>query len=99
MKTLGYRCCVQLHLVLVKQLFLSWGLRVEVTQADVNKLSSFGQHVTLAKHLDELSTNQSETHGLHFSENTQGFTNYRHRGLAKCDSGFAKPKVFEEVLK
>jgi hypothetical protein len=49
--------------------------------------------------LDELSVSQSEPDGLHFPENTQGFTNYRHRGLAKHNSGFAKPKMFGEDLK
>ena len=93
-------CPVQLSLLLAKQILpKSQGGRSSLDRHK-QALRPSGHQITLAKQrLDELSVNQSETYGLHFPENTQGFTNYRHRVLAKCNSGFAKPKMFGEDLK
>lgn len=90
----------QLSLFLAKQIFPS----LEGGESSLDRckqaLKPFGHQITLAKQrLDELSVNQSETYGLHFPENTQRFTNCRHRALARYNPHFAKPKVFGEDLK
>lgn len=91
---------VQLSLFLAKQIFLSLGGGKSSLDRCKQALRPFGHQITLAKQrLDELSVNQSETYGLHFPENTQRFTNCRHRGLARHNTRFAKPKVFGEDLK
>ena len=93
-------CPVQLSLLLAKQILPKSHGGKSSLDRHKQALRPSGHQITLAKQrLDELSVNQSETYGLHFPENTQGFTNYRHRVLAKCNSGFAKPKMFGEDLK
>lgn len=43
----------------------------------------FRHQITLTKqHFNDLSINESETHGLHFFWNTQGFSNQRRKNLA-----------------
>lgn len=45
----------------------------------------FRHQITLTKqHFNDLSINESETHGLHFFWNTQGFSNQRRKNLARC---------------
>ena len=92
------QCCVRLNLLLAKQIFPS--LRGAESSLDRRKqaLRPFGHQITLAKQrLDELSVNQSETYGLHFPENTQGFTNYRHRGLANAIQVLPNLKCLEKI--
>ena len=47
--------------------------------------------ITLAKqHFNDLSVNESETHGLHFSWNTPGFLNRRRKNLAQSTVCYAE---------
>lgn len=93
------RCSVKLRLLLAKQTVprLGGGGGSSLKRCK-QALRPFGHQITLAKQrLDELSVNQSETYGLHFPENTQGFTNYRHRALANAIQVLPNLKCLEKI--
>lgn len=77
------QCSVQLNLLSAKQIFPS--LRGNSLGRGKQAPRPFGHQTALAKQrCAELSVNQPGTYGLHFPENTQGLTNYRHGGLANA---------------